>query len=48
MNFKCGTWCGVKWDDLGQSIWGEPLEVAVPVSCVGFAPLELDHTAQVR
>ena len=47
VHFACGTWCGVQWADLGDSLWGAPLEVA-PVSCVGFAPLELAHTEQVR
>ena len=48
VNFVCGTWWGVKWADLGQSLWGAPLEVAELVSFVGCATLELVHTATVR
>ena len=46
VNFACGIWCGVQWTDLQWSLWDATLEV-VPVSGVGFAPLEMAHTAQV-
>ena len=43
-----GTWYGLQWADLGHSLWGAPLEVGEPLSLLGCAPLELDHTDPVR
>ena len=47
LQFACGTWYGVQWDQLlGKSPWGAPLDV---VQIIGFVitPLELAHKAQV-
>ena len=48
LQFACGAWYGVQWDQLlGKSPWGAPLDV---VQIIGFVitPLELAHKAQVR
>ena len=47
MHCLFGTWCGLQWDDLGQSLWDLTLEVEAPVSLLGCATLDLGHTAPV-